>query len=56
MGEIGLKIMMCFLGFFFWLWRVAHGILVPPARVEPVPPAVEAQSLNHWTTREIPIC
>ena len=22
--------------------------------MEPVPPAVEAQSLNHWTTREVP--
>ena len=22
--------------------------------IEPVPPAVEAQSLNHWTTREVP--
>ena len=22
--------------------------------MEPVPPAVEAQSLNHWTAREVP--
>ena len=22
--------------------------------MEPVPPAVEAQILNHWTTREVP--
>ena len=22
--------------------------------IEPVPPAVEAQSPNHWTTREFP--
>ena len=24
-----------------------------PTRVQPVPPAVEAQNLNHWTTREV---
>ena len=23
-------------------------------REEPVPPAVEAHSLNHWTAREVP--
>ena len=32
---------------------MACGILVPRPGIEPVPPAVEAQSLNHWTTREI---
>ena len=24
-----------------------------PTRVQPVPPAVEAQNLNHWATREV---
>ena len=24
--------------------------------IEPVPPAVEAQSLNHWITRQVPQC
>ena len=28
--------------------------LVPWAGIEPSPPAVEAQSPNHWTTREVP--
>ena len=28
-------------------------ILVPRPEIKPVPPAVEAQSLNHWTTREV---
>ena len=28
--------------------------LVPHLRIEPVPPVVEIQSLNHWTTREDP--
>ena len=32
---------------------MACGILVPQPEVEPVPPAVEAQSLNHWTAREV---
>ena len=30
-------------------------ILVPWPGIEPVPPAVEAQSLNHWTAREVPL-
>ena len=34
----------------------AHGILVPGSSMEPVPPAVEAWSFNHWTAREVPSC
>ena len=34
---------------------MACGILVPRPGIEPVPPAVEAQSLNHLTSREAPI-
>ena len=33
---------------------MACGILVPQPGMEPAPPAVEVQSLNHWTTREVP--
>ena len=40
--------------FFFWPRRVACRILVPRPGIEPVPPAVEAQSLKHWTAREAP--
>ena len=40
--------------FFFWLRCVACGILVPRPGIKPVPHAVEVQSLNHWTTREVP--
>ena len=29
-------------------------ILIPWLGIEPVPPAVEAWSLNHWTAREVP--
>ena len=32
----------------------ACGILVPQPGIQPVPPAVEAQSPNPWTTREFP--
>ena len=30
-------------------------IIVPLPGIEPVPPALAAQSLNHWTTKEVPI-
>ena len=39
---------------FFWPRLVAYGILVPRPGIKPVPPALEAQSLNHWATREVP--
>ena len=42
------------LGGIFWLYRVAHGILVPGSDIEPLLPAMEAQILNHWTTKEVP--
>ena len=32
----------------------AYGILVPHPGVEPISPVLEAQSLNHWTSREVP--
>ena len=32
----------------------ACGILVPPPRTEPIPPASEARSFNQWTTKEVP--
>ena len=31
---------------------MAFGVLVPQPGIEPLPPAVEVQSPNHWTTRE----
>ena len=36
----------------FWLCHKAYGILVPWPEIEPTPPALEAQSLNHWTARK----
>ena len=43
-----------FIFFSFWLCLVTCGILVPQPGIEPVPPALEPQSLNHWTPREVP--
>ena len=45
-----------FLSFFkfFWLHWAAWGILGPRPGIEPVLPAVEAWSHNHWTARELP--
>ena len=34
---------------------VAYRILVPWPGSEPVPPALETWSLNHWSTREAPV-
>ena len=31
------------------------GILIPRPGIEPVPPAVEMWSPNHWTAREFPL-
>ena len=38
----------------FGPWCLACGVLVPQPEIELVPLAVEAQSLNYWTTREVP--
>ena len=40
--------------FFFWAHLMAFGILVPQPGIEPGRPAVETQSPNHCTTREVP--
>ena len=43
--------------FIYLLWplRAASRILVPRPGIEPGSPAVEAQSLTQWTTREVPM-
>ena len=43
-----------FLIFISWPHHSVCGILVPRPGTEPTPLAVEAQSLNHWATREAP--
>ena len=41
--------------FFFFCPTTQHvGILVPWSGIEPMPPAVEAQSSDQWTAREFP--
>ena len=42
---------------FFYLLAVHTecGILVPRPGIKPVPHALAARSLNHWTTREVPL-
>ena len=42
---------LCF--FYSWPPHTACGILVSQPGTEPMPPAVEAQSLNHWIAREV---
>ena len=41
--------------FSFFLFFFFVGSLVPRPEIEPKPPAVEAWSLNHWTTGEVPL-
>ena len=38
--------------FFFLFGRTLQQVELPHPGIEPEPPAVEAWSLNHWTTRE----
>ena len=39
----------------FWPHHMACGILLPRPGIKLAPSAVGAQSLNHWTVREVPI-
>ena len=41
---------------FFCLGCAVCGILVPWPGIEPTLPAVEAQSLNHWITKQVSCC
>ena len=43
----------CHFFFFFFFSLIVCGILAPWPGFEPIPFAVKAQSLNHWTTREV---
>ena len=38
------------------LHSAACGILLPWPGIKPMPPALSVQSLNHWITREVPMC
>ena len=41
--------------FFFGTSLAACRILVLQPGIEPMPPTVKVQSLNHWITREVPL-
>ena len=43
-----------YFNFIFWSCHVVCGVLVPWPGMEPIPAALEAQSLNHWTSKEVP--
>ena len=45
----------CFLNKICGHTHAACGILVPWSGIEPVPTVLSAQTLNHWTTREVPV-
>ena len=44
----------CFCFLFWFFGHEACGILVPQPGIKPAPPALEVQSPNHWTAREVP--
>ena len=52
--ETSWSFMTLILFFSFWPYCALCGILVPQPGIKPAPPALEAWSLNHWTTREVP--
>ena len=39
---------------YFWLCSAASGTFVPWSRIEPMPPAVEVQTLKQQTARKVP--
>ena len=41
--------------YFFGLTGVTCWIFIPHPGIKPLPPAGEAQGLNHWTAREVPV-
>ena len=49
------KLISFFFFFFFFFLAALSGLwdLSSPVRIKLMPPAVEVQSLNHWTTREV---
>ena len=41
--------------FFLFFGHTTCGILVPRPGIKPLPLALEGQSLDHWTSREVPL-
>ena len=55
-GHPSCHIVLCNLRFYFFCHtaRQAYEISVPQPGIKPIPPALEAGNLNHWTAREVP--
>lgn len=55
---VALATVYSFLIYYFYMFNLAApyscGILVPLTRDQTLSPVLEAQSPNHWTTREVP--
>ena len=57
-SDVSLLLFLChpqLLIYFFWPHLIVCDNLAPQPGIKPTPPALEAQSLNHWTTREVPV-
>ena len=55
-GENSADVPLCPLNNAVKLWTFCHRMdLSPRLTIEPLPPAVKLRSLNHWTTREVPV-
>ena len=54
--DLSLSSLLPFFFFFFFFGHAVrpHWVLVPQPGIKPTPHALEAQSLNHWTTWEAP--
>ena len=52
LGSLGFSRITFYL--FIWPHHPACGILIYQLGIKPLPPAVEAWSPNHWTTRVLP--
>ena len=52
-GKCFYFIFIIFKFFFYFPTPPGCGILVPQPGIEPMPPALEVLSLNHWTSREV---
>ena len=49
LGNSVFRVFDCIFKKFSWPFCIACGFLVPWPGIKPVPPALEAWSLNHWT-------
>ena len=53
LGNSVFRVFDCIFKKFSWPFCIACGLLVPCPEIQPAPLALDGQSLNHWTTREV---